>query len=79
MPDWIDEALRLVHDEWTKYYKPDPTVKVEDDKESHGSESPAPSQSSSTGKRRPGHLSAHAMFDVSVTSISVFRLTSEHA
>ena len=70
MPDWTEEALRLVREEWTKYYKPDPTIKVEGNGEARDSESPAPSQSSVAGKRRPGHLSARATFDVSSTRFS---------
>ena len=65
LPDWIEEALRLVHEEWNKYYKPEPTIKVEDNSEARNSESPAPSQSSVAGRRCPGHLSARATFDVS--------------
>ena len=65
LPDWTEEALRLVREEWTKYYKPELTIKVEDNGEARDSESPAPSQSSVAGRQRPGHLSARATFDVS--------------
>lgn len=54
-----------MREEWAKHYKPDANIKLEDDAESGDSQSPAPSQSSTTAKRRPGHLSARATFDVS--------------
>ena len=30
-PKWVDEALHLIREEWFKYYKPEPRVKIEND------------------------------------------------
>lgn len=60
-PEWTEEALRLVREEWTKHYKPATEVK----REEPGTDDTVAVRSSNL-LRRPGHLSAQATMNVSI-------------
>ena len=70
-PDWVEETLRLIREEWEKFYKPTTSeaIKREDDDDTQDSEPVIPSQASELAcgrNRHPGHLSARATMDVSL-------------
>ena len=76
---WVDEALHLVREEWSKFYKPTPGDSVKHKDDGDNSEAASQSETSSTAgrvHRRVGHLSTRATMDVRYFVLHLFFFAS---